>query len=178
MLPRLLRVSVPFTLFALAACAEAPATSPAAAYPDPPAPAFVPPPGPSARDLSPKPFKRCVEAIESPSDGGASDGGAFDSGNVPVADVDEVIASLRPKFRECYRRALHQDPTVQGCVIVQIRINASGAVESTREFRREGLTPALATCISEVVTAAFHDRRPGPSVLLVPVTFVQAPRSR
>ncbi len=170
-------MSVPFTLFALAACAEAPATSPAAAYPDPPSPAFVPPPPPSARDLSPRPFRRCVDAIESPRDGGASDGGAFDSGNVPVSDADEVIASLRPKFRECYQRALNQDPTVQGCVSVQIRVNASGAVESTREFRREGLTPALATCISEVVTAAFHGRRPGPFVLLVPVTFVQAPPS-
>lgn len=107
-------------------------------------------------------------------DGGVSGGGASLSATPPLADADEVVAALRPKFRACYQAGLRTDRTMEGCVVARAVVDVDGHVATAEPFVSEGLSPAVVDCIVDAVHAAtFGAPSTSKKVTLhVPVTFV------
>lgn len=104
--------------------------------------------------------------------GDAQIGGS--SASVPVSDADRVIASLRPRFRQCYQTGLTSDPGMSGKVIISAKVSPNGEVQSADVSSNTGLSPTVASCIAGVVKRAqFNAPGGGGSTLSIPVTFVQ-----
>lgn len=140
----------------------------ACAHRDPePAVAVVEPPpaSPTSFTAGPPPSAAPVASAPDPS---------ADGGPVYVSDADEVIASLRPRFRACYNTGLQLDPSIQGKVVISAKVNPDGTVASSNVASLVGLTPEVATCIATTVErATFSAPRGGGSTLNIPVSFVQ-----
>jgi len=93
---------------------------------------------------------------------------------VPISDADRVIASLRPRFRQCYQTGLNTDPSQQGKVVITAKVGPNGEVDSANVSSNSGLSPQVAGCIAGVIKRAqFSPPGGGGSTLNVPVTFVQ-----
>ncbi len=104
--------------------------------------------------------------------GDAQVGGS--SASVPVSDADRVIASLRPRFRQCYQTGLNSDPGMSGKVTISAKVSPNGEVQSAEASSNTGLSPAVAACIAGVVKRAQFNAPGGSgSTLSIPVTFVQ-----
>jgi hypothetical protein len=96
------------------------------------------------------------------------------SATVPISDADRVIAGLRPRFRQCYQTGLNSDPSMSGKVIITAKVGPNGEVSSADVSSNTGLSPGVASCISNVVKRAqFNPPGGGGSTLNIPVTFVQ-----
>lgn len=104
--------------------------------------------------------------------GDAQIGGS--TASVPISDADRVIAGLRPRFRQCYQTGLNSDPSMSGKVVISAKVGPNGEVSTASVAENTGLSPAVASCIANVVRRAqFSPPGGGGSTLNVPVTFVQ-----
>lgn len=109
--------------------------------------------------------------VEGPK-GDAQIGGS--SATVPISDADRVIATLRPRFRQCYQTGLNSDPGMSGKVTITAKVGPNGEVSSANVSSNTGLSASVASCIANVVKRAqFNPPGGGGSTLNVPVTFVQ-----
>ena len=96
------------------------------------------------------------------------------SASVPISDADRVIASLRPRFRQCYNTGLQSDPGMSGKVTITAKVGPNGEVQSAGVGSNSGLSDSVASCIARVVRGAtFAAPGGGGSTLNIPVTFVQ-----
>jgi TonB family protein len=94
--------------------------------------------------------------------------------SVPISDADRVIAGLRGRFRTCYQTGLNSDPNMSGKVIITAKVDPNGEVSSASVTQNTGLSPAVASCIANVVKRAqFNPPGGSGSTLNIPVTFVQ-----
>lgn len=74
-----------------------------------------------------------------------------------VPNADNVIASLRPRFRACFSRGLDIDPHLDGSVDFTVDIGADGSVTQVERASVVGLTEDLVTCLSNVISSAHFD---------------------
>ena len=84
----------------------------------------------------------------------------------------EVVAALRPAFRDCYEAALRRDPRIEGFTTLEVRLDATGHVASSAASGTFGLDPTTADCMATVIRPAVFDP-PGPNgaKLNVPLRF-------
>jgi hypothetical protein len=73
------------------------------------------------------------------------------------ANLDRVIAGLRPRVVSCYKAALNIDPDLQDTVTLRMRIMQVGEVENTTATAPK-LPPALLSCIAARFRLANFDR--------------------
>ncbi|MCW5831607.1 MAG: AgmX/PglI C-terminal domain-containing protein [Labilithrix sp.] len=93
---------------------------------------------------------------------------------VPISDADRVIATLRPRFRQCYQTGLNSDPGMSGKVVITAKVGPNGEVSDANVSSNTGLSQSVASCIANVVKrASFNPPGGGGSTLNIPVTFVQ-----
>ncbi len=95
--------------------------------------------------------------------------------SVPVANAEAVIRSqVHPGAKKCYQRGLESDPTQAGKIVILIKVAPSGEVDSATVQSNSGLSPAVATCITNVARRAKFDA-PGASgsQISVPFNFVK-----
>jgi len=100
------------------------------------------------------------------------DAGAPGMGSFPIADADQVVASLRPQLKACYQAGLNQDPTLSGSVVILALIAPDGTVDSASLPAPSTLSAPVDTCLIRVVRGA-HFSAPGGtgSKLRIPITF-------
>jgi hypothetical protein len=107
-------------------------------------------------------------------DGGTGGGDAGGTGS--ISNADDVIASLRPRFRDCYQEGLRADPAMEGKVLVSAKVSPAGEVTSADIAFLSGLSNEVAACIVALVKAATFASQNTSSTLQIPVTFVVAKR--
>lgn len=96
-----------------------------------------------------------------------------DAGMVPISDADRVIASLRPRFAECYRYGLRSDPTMAGRVVLTARIDPDGSPRTVERKSGDGLSTAVVDCLAlRVRSAHFSAPGGGGATLQIPITFI------
>jgi len=96
---------------------------------------------------------------------------------VMLADVGQVVNSMRMGFRDCYQAGLGSDRTMSGSLRLRIDINSEGAVE-TASIQSIGLSVAVVDCVLENAGAGkFSPPDGGHAQITVPVTFVPTPPS-
>jgi hypothetical protein len=149
--------------FLLGAFALATGCSPAApppATPGPPPSATVPPPAappapaPPAATASPPAAAAPRVVPGEPLGSPVTNAATTSSGE--VADADEVIVRLRPRFQRCYETVRAAGPEIGGMVTCGLRISRAGKVAAVSVVRRSGLPNPLVDCIvTELKTAAF-----------------------
>jgi len=65
-------------------------------------------------------------------------------------DISSPIARLRPSFRSCYvRKGLDVDPTMEGKLVIDIKIAPNGEVTDVTKVDGSGLSSAVEQCIIE-----------------------------
>jgi hypothetical protein len=120
-------------------------------------------------------------AVVADADGGAIAEGGADAGatatatapaTLPIANADDVIASLRPRFKTCYERGLATDRNQRGRLLLSASISPEGDVVSASPSNVEGLNNAVVGCMVGVLKGA-HFSAPGGrgTTLQVPLTF-------
>ncbi|MBM4361722.1 MAG: AgmX/PglI C-terminal domain-containing protein, partial [Deltaproteobacteria bacterium] len=103
----------------------------------------------------------------------ASVGGANVSGG-QVSNAARVVAGMRAGFRNCYNRALAQNPDVEGRISLAIRVGPGGEVQSVNATASGGLPDGVVSCVKARAQAAqFDPPQGGSAVVQVPVTFVK-----
>ena len=104
--------------------------------------------------------------------GNANVGGAAVSGGT-VGNASRVVAGMRAGFRNCYQRALAENPDAAGSITLTIRVGPGGEVQSVGGS--SGSLPAsVVACVKARAQAAQFDAPEGGSaVISVPVTFVK-----
>ena len=94
------------------------------------------------------------------------------AGGGAVSDADRVIAGLRPSFKSCYNKGLANDPSMSGKIVLAIKVQPNGDVESVSKAGGSGLSAEVEQCIiGRAKRASFSAG--GGATLQVPVTFVQ-----
>jgi hypothetical protein len=93
-------------------------------------------------------------------------------GGGAVSGADRVVAGLRPGFKSCYNKGLSSDPSMAGKIILAIKVQPNGDVESVTKAGGSGLSADVEQCIMNKAKHASFDAGPG-ATLQVPVTFVQ-----
>jgi Ca-activated chloride channel family protein len=108
--------------------------------------------------------------------GNASVGGAAVSGGT-VSNAARVVAGMRPGFRNCFQRALAQDPTLSGGTLrLTIKIGPAGEVTNVTPSPGGSLPPNVVACVVSRARAAQFDAPSGGSAtIVVPVTFSAQP---
>lgn len=90
----------------------------------------------------------------------------------PIANMPRVIAMQRPAIRACYMQGLNQDPTLQGKLVVQVKVGPNGDVSSTQVTSNAGLSDGVVSCVSmRLRRAAFDPPDGGAATVSVPMTF-------
>lgn len=91
--------------------------------------------------------------------------------NEPPRDRERVVASLRPRFRNCYERGSFLDrDAMSGLVVLHMRVAPDGSVRTVEIAKRTGLSSEVATCLSRKAQGAiFEAPGPGGAALDVPV---------
>jgi hypothetical protein len=85
-------------------------------------------------------------------------------------DVDQVVARNRPRFRECYRRALAADRNAEGRIMVTVAVGPDGAVASSRVISSTA-PPELSECIARSFDAMRFSGTGAPAEFTVPVVL-------
>ncbi len=94
------------------------------------------------------------------------------AGGGAVSDADRVIAGLRPGFKSCYNKGLSSDPSMAGKIILAIKVQPNGDVESVSKAGGTGLSSEVEACIMNKAKHASFNGGSG-ATIQVPVTFVQ-----
>jgi hypothetical protein len=105
--------------------------------------------------------------------GSASTGAANVSGGT-VSNAARVVAGMRAGFRNCYNRALAQNPDVEGRISLSIRVGPGGEVQGVSAAPSGNLPDSVVSCVKARAQAAqFDPPQGGLAVIQVPVTFVK-----
>jgi hypothetical protein len=65
-------------------------------------------------------------------------------------DIEGPIARLRPSFRSCYvRKGLDVDPSMEGKIVIDIKIAPNGDIDDVKKVDGSGLSTAVEQCIIE-----------------------------
>jgi hypothetical protein len=91
---------------------------------------------------------------------------------VAISDADRVIASLRARFRKCYESGLHDNAWMSGKATIVAKVAPNGEVHSAEIGSNEGLSPAVTSCLTKVVSNAQFTGNGSVTTLRIPVTFV------
>lgn len=76
---------------------------------------------------------------------------------------DELRAKL-PDFRECYDKGLAKEPNLAGAIVVKFRLDEKGAIDfALAQDDSTITTPAVSTCVLDVVKSAHGPPGPGKS---------------
>jgi hypothetical protein len=90
-------------------------------------------------------------------------------GNVP--DANEVIVSLRPKFKQCYDKVKGSGPDLYGMVSCGVRITKQGKVAAISVVRRSYLPNPLVDCLTDALKTAQFKPLPEEAHIGVPIRF-------
>ena len=113
-----------------------------------------------------------VQEVKGPK-GNASTGAANVSGG-QVSNAARVVAGMRAGFRNCYNRALAQNPDVEGRIALSIRVGPGGEVQGVTAAPSGNLPDSVVSCVKARAQAAqFDPPQGGLAVIQVPVTFVK-----
>jgi hypothetical protein len=83
-----------------------------------------------------------------------------------------VLATLPRSFRECYYRALRQDPRMKGSFRMIATIGATGEVVRVRTLTPAHYAAAMVGCpMQRLLEARFAPPEGGRATLVVPLTF-------
>jgi hypothetical protein len=105
--------------------------------------------------------------------GSASTGAANVSGGT-VSNAARVVAGMRAGFRNCYNRALSQNPDVEGRISLSIKVGPGGEVQGVTAAPSGNLPDSVVSCVKARAQAAqFDPPQGGLAVIQVPVTFVK-----
>lgn len=85
------------------------------------------------------------------------------------ADLEEVIASIRPKLRRCLTRSVESGG---GEVILEVTIAGDGTVASVVVLSRSGLDDETASCLAAAVRSARFAATGHPTTFRLPVAMV------
>jgi outer membrane biosynthesis protein TonB len=113
-----------------------------------------------------------AQTVQGPK-GNASTGAANVSGGT-VSNAARVVAGMRAGFRNCYNRALAQNPDVEGRIALSIRVGPGGEVQGVTAAPSGNLPDSVVSCVKARAQAAqFDPPQGGLAVIQVPVTFVK-----
>ena len=87
--------------------------------------------------------------------------------------VAESVEALRPKFRDCYNRALVAQPALSGAVMFDVTVNDKGLASSV-QARQITLPLDLVTCIERVLRRGpYAVPESPPQRIAIPIRFVR-----
>lgn len=90
----------------------------------------------------------------------------------PIPNAEEVIASLRPKFRLCYRAGLRETPNLAGGVVMDGKVAPDGTVTSVTQHVPTTLPKPVVACLEYVLQSAVFAPPGGTgSSVRVPINF-------
>jgi hypothetical protein len=159
---------------AFAWACETPPVSPSALAVPPPPPAHASPDPPPAKPvIVDEPEGGVADAAVEGVEGGVSEAGASAGAALPALEnADDVIASLRPKFRTCYQQALADDPQQRGKVTLKATVSPQGDVLSVTATQVEATNNRVVGCVTDVLKAARFGAPGGRGATLqVPIVF-------
>lgn len=105
--------------------------------------------------------------------GNATTGAAVNSGG-QVSNAARVVAGMRAGFRNCYNRALAQNPDAEGKISLSIKVGPGGEVQGVNASPSGNLPDSVVGCVKARASAAqFDPPQGGLAVIQVPVTFVK-----
>lgn len=91
-----------------------------------------------------------------------------------VSDTTQVVGSMGPGFRRCYRRGVEQAPDQSGAVTLTLRIGPGGEVSSISASSSGTLSAAVVECVKGVArNGQFAPPDGGSAVIDIPLSFVQ-----
>ena len=91
-----------------------------------------------------------------------------------VANAEATIAALRAGLRTCYNKGLMMDPTMEGRLVISIRIAPDGATSSASKVGGTGLSPEVEECMLAKVRRAVFEAPGGEgSTVQLPLTFIR-----
>jgi hypothetical protein len=93
-----------------------------------------------------------------------------------VPNADRVVATLRPRFKQCYQQGLTKNPWLEGRTVIVAKVAANGTVASATPSETTGLPDDVIQCIVRAVQSATFDPPTGTgATLAIPVTYTQPP---
>jgi hypothetical protein len=91
-----------------------------------------------------------------------------------VSDSTQVIGSLSPGFKRCFRRGVEQAPDQAGAITLTIRLGPGGEVSSVSASSTGTLSAAVVECVKGIARGAqFAPPDGGSAVIDIPMSFVQ-----
>lgn len=91
-------------------------------------------------------------------------------------NVDQVIASLRPRFRQCFSSWFDRGTTAEGSVRFALELACNGDVEAI-DAKSSGVDESTVSCLFGVMARAeFEPPSTGQALLHVPVVFKNTDR--
>ena len=89
-----------------------------------------------------------------------------------IINVDEVVDALRPYFRTCYLRALHDHGRFGAWVIINAKVRSTGRVASVTSSIDESVPYSMTACLEGVVKqASFVPPLGGSAIVSIPLAF-------
>ncbi|MBW2454607.1 MAG: hypothetical protein JRI68_08855 [Deltaproteobacteria bacterium] len=89
-----------------------------------------------------------------------------------IINVDEVVDALRPYFRACYLRALHDHGRFGAWIIVNANVRSTGRVASVKSSGDESVPYSMIACLEGVVRqASFVPPVGGSALVSIPLAF-------
>jgi len=91
-----------------------------------------------------------------------------------VSDTTQVVGSMSPGFKRCYRRGVEQAPDQAGAITLTLRIGPGGEVSSVSASTSGNLSSAVIECVKGVARGGqFAPPDGGSAVIDIPLSFVQ-----
>ena len=118
-------------------------------------------------------YARCVRTAD------ASDKRVYLGGDLPVimgaldrSDIDAYIRRNLAKIVLCYEKELNKDPKVEGRIIVNFIVSATGDVSSAKVHKSNVANLQLETCVVEQIKKIKFPKPKGGGIVIVNYPFV------
>jgi hypothetical protein len=96
------------------------------------------------------------------------------SGSDSLLDASAVVARARAGFRACYQRALQEDPTAGGSLVVKLKVDASGSAVDVVLVVRGSFPESMQKCLkARASQLRFSPSDAGSVEIAVPVNITQ-----
>ncbi len=92
-------------------------------------------------------------------------------GGPPTYDSTRVSARVRTFANLCYRRGLTTDPSMEGHLVLDLKIGPNGEVDSADVQSMSGITNEVAECVTHKVRLLSFDPPHGETSVRVPIRF-------
>ncbi|MEB2312513.1 MAG: AgmX/PglI C-terminal domain-containing protein [Sorangiineae bacterium] len=151
--------------------APAPSAAPPVATPETPVLDEPPPPPPPSASVEPDAGKAPVKTGGIRPAGPGVCGGTCD-GTAPAA-LQSALAAKAGQARGCYERALRLNPTLQGRLVVAVRVGPQGQVCSASLASNSLGDPTVGSCVVQMFrSGSFPPAQGGCVDTQVPMSFV------